>query len=70
MIYVCDRCGATESRPAVPEGDEWTCSRCSRHAAWEYPEDKSGAAREHAAQIAGRGNVPRIFRDAHGGRSA
>jgi len=51
MLYVCDNCGHIEATDPVPEGDEWTCSVCHGHAAWEFPPERRNAAETHAARI-------------------
>lgn len=65
MIYVCDQCGSIEVRDAVPEGDEWTCTECASHAAWEFLPEKMAYAQSHANHIArgiGKGSIFRHAR--------
>lgn len=64
MIYVCDFCGHIEVRDAVPEGGEWTCSECERHAAWEFPSERRMAAETHAYRIAAGIGKGAIFQHA------
>lgn len=51
-LYVCDRCGTLEERPAaVPEGGDWNCASCGSCVAWEFPAANHVHALEHSLRI-------------------
>lgn len=60
MIYVCDNCGE-QSVGELRPGQPYECDNCRADRAWEFPPDRSVAARHHGSFIRDRMQRARSF---------